>query len=111
MTFKSDGKSSASSSFTGTSSEPNSKDPISEKFTQRPKNEDTYYEEHDVKDTHDYKKEQLGSRFYFAVGLFMVFVGFLIFMDNSEEKFIDQERDETLAKLERESKTDPFDEA
>ena len=40
-----------------------------------------------------------------------MFVGFVVFMDNSEETFINKERDATLAKLERESKTDPFDEA
>lgn len=103
VTFKSDGKSNTTTS-----------EPISEKFTQRPDNEDTYYEEHDVKDTHEYKKNKLGPRFYFVVGMMIVFIAFLFAMDKKSESFLDYERDRTLAQQrqrEENRKKGPFDEA
>lgn len=104
VTFKSDGKSSNTSS-----------EPISEKFTQRPQSEDTFYEEHDVKDTHDYKKNQLGPRFYFTIGMMIVFIAFLFSMEGRKESYIEYERDKTLdQQRQREANRDkksPFDEA
>lgn len=103
VTFKSDGKSSTSTS-----------EPISEKFTQRPDTQDTVYEEHDVKDTHEYKKNYLGPRFYFIFGMLIVFVAFMLTTMNSRESIVNHERDKTLASLrEREQRRDkgPFDEA
>lgn len=107
ITFKSDGK-----SETNTSSEP-----LSEKFTQRPKDEDFYYEEHDITETRDYKKGQLGPRFYFMVGILLVFLFFTFGAASNTDSLIDYERDKTLAEqreLEeqaRKSKKTPFDEA
>lgn len=99
ITFKSDGK-----------SDP----PISDKFTQRPNDEDAYYEAHDVRDTLDYKKNVLGSRFYFAFGMLIVFVLFLLSLSDNSENFIDYERDRTLEEQRQSAaKRDkgPFDEA
>lgn len=103
VTFKSDGKSNTTTS-----------EPISEKFTQRPDNEDTYYEEHDVTDTHEYKKNQLGPRFYFVFGMLIVFLAFLFTTSSKTESFIEYERDRTLAEQrqrEENRKKGPFDEA
>lgn len=104
MTYKSDGKSKTSSS---------SSEPISEKFTQRPTDEDTVYEEHDIKDTHDYKKNQLGPREYFVFGFIIVFLLFLASLASNTKTYVEYERDRTLAKQSREAKREksPFDEA
>jgi hypothetical protein len=87
VTFKSDGKSSTST-----------EEPISEKFTQRPKNEDTYYEEHDIKDTHDFKKEQMSWRVYFGFGILLVFILISSMVSSNENmsNVLDYERDIVL---------------
>ena len=103
MTFKSDGKSSSE------------KENVSEKFTQRPTNEDTYYEEHDVTDTHDYKKNLIGPRVYFALGIVLAFGIFFAITTNRAEDIINYERDKTLAELQRRKlegvPKSPFDDA
>lgn len=87
VTFKSDGKSSMPE-----------EEPISEKFTQRPKNEDTYYEEHDIKDTHDFKKNQLSWRVYFGFGVFLVFVlvNAMLSSNDGQSRMLEYERDLAL---------------
>lgn len=102
ITFKTDGKSSSS-----TSSEP-----LSEKFTQRPKNEDTYYEEHDIKDTSDFKRNIIGPRVYFGLGVLLVFVAFFASLtsESAGDIFLEQEREKTFTE-QRKRKESPFDEA
>lgn len=78
--------------------------------------EDTIYEEHDIKDTHDYQKERLSFRAYFALGVVLTFIGMMMFMStqSSQEQFLDVERDIVLAR-QRERKAEkgesPFDDA
>jgi hypothetical protein len=102
ITFKSDGKSTASS-----------EEPVSEKLTQRPKNEDTYYEEHDIKDTRDFKKERMSAKIYFAFGILLAFIGFTLLMgtDSATETYINKKRDETLARQREDKERNSFDEA
>lgn len=105
MTFKSDGKSSSSSSET-----------ISEKFTQRPKDEDTHYEEHDQTETLDYKKNQLDYRVYFAFGVLGIFIISYVFTSTKTQDMLDYERDRTLAEQQQQlrrqnQEKSPFDEA
>jgi DnaJ-class molecular chaperone len=97
ITYKSDGKSSS--------------EPISEKFTQRPKDEDTFYEETDIKDTHAYKKNQIDARTYFMLGVVLVFTLLLLVLDNKKDEIVNYERDQTLAEQQRQKQKSPFDEA
>lgn len=98
VTFKSDGKSTESESS-------------QEKFTQRPKGEDHYYEEHDIKDTIDYKKNQIDFRTYFGFGFLIVFVLGVYLLNEKKEDFINIERDKTLARQQEKRDKTPFDEA
>lgn len=89
------------------------KEDLSAKFTQGTKEFDNF-QEHDVKDTRDYKKERLDGRFYFGIGLFLVFAGFFYYLVNGEEAYIERERDKTLEaqRVQREKRgKSPFDEA
>lgn len=64
ITYKSDGKSSSADE---------ADEKVSEKFTQRPKSEDFYYEESDVKETQDYKERTKFST-YFGFGFAIVVI-------------------------------------
>ena len=105
VTFKSDGKSSSSAK---------SSEPISEKLTQRPTNEDTFYEEHDTKDTNDHRKNQLDYRTYFIFGFFGVFVISWMLMTKKAPEILEYERDRTIAEQQlrqQNQEKNPFDEA
>lgn len=106
ITFKSDGKSDSSDS---------SSENISEKLTQRPKDEDTSYEEHDIKDTHEYKANVLGPRFFFALGIMISFALILYSLPNKIDENVNYERDRVLAERQRAQQENrqksPFDEA
>lgn len=101
VTFKSDGKSTSSSS---------SSEPISEKFTQRPQNEDTYYEEHDIKETKYYKQRDISPRIWFAFGFMLIFL-ITSYLMSSPEDYAIRERDKTLAKLKKQEHEKQFDDA
>lgn len=111
ITFKSDGKSESNSSS----------EPLSEKFTQRAKAEDFYYEEHDKTETREYQKEKelFGPRFFFGFAIMFAFVFLLFGSTNDPESLINLERDKTLAEQRelkeqenfRKNKKSPFDEA
>jgi hypothetical protein len=101
ITFKSDGKSSTS-------------EPISEKFTQRPTNEDTFYEEHDKTGSQEYQKNRVEPRAYFWLGFLGIFVLAVMLMNSKTEDILEYERDKTLAEqqLRQQNKErSPFDEA
>jgi hypothetical protein len=87
VTFKADGKSSSE------------QDPISEKFTQRAKNEDFSYEKHDTTQTREYRDNIEGNKFLFWFGFFL-FTAFLLFFSNknADQEFNDTLREQTLAK-------------
>jgi hypothetical protein len=101
ITFKSDGESSTS-------------EPISEKFTQRPTNEDTFYEEHDKTGSQEYQKNRVEPRAYFWLGFLGIFVLAVMLMNSKTEDILEYERDKTLAEqqLRQQNKQrSPFDEA
>ncbi|XP_058053494.1 protein tumorous imaginal discs, mitochondrial isoform X1 [Anopheles bellator] len=89
VTFKTDGKSSTSdsgsfsSSSTSASSSSSSwsSSNVSEKYTQGARDE-SYgdYTTHDKTETTSYRKEQLGSRFYFSLGVLIVLGWFSYYM-------------------------------
>jgi hypothetical protein len=109
VTFKSDGKSTSSSTSSSKSSEP-----ISEKFTQRPKDEDNLYEEHDVTDTNDFRKNQLGYRVYFVFGVLGAFMLFYLLSSSKTSDLLEYERNRTLAEQQlrqQNQQRSPFDEA
>lgn len=87
VTFKADGKST------------DEQDPISEKFTQRAKNEDFSYEEHDKTQTRDYRANIAGNRFLFWIAFFL-FLSFLLAFANKDasDEFNDTLREQTLAR-------------
>lgn len=97
VTFKSDGESSEN---------------ISEKQTQRPKDEDTYYEEHDTSDTDQAKRKDVGPQAYYMLGIVMfIFIVLLIFAEKSDE-ILQEERERNIAEFQkREKKRVEFDEA
>lgn len=71
---------------------------ISDKFTQRSNDNDSY-SEHDPTDTIEYQKEQLGgSKFYFSIGLFLVTVGILYVVSN-QHMDLDRERELVYQRL------------
>jgi DnaJ family protein A protein 3 len=101
ITFKSDGKSSTS-------------EPISEKFTQRPTNEDTFYEEHDKTGSQEYQKSRVDARAYFWLGFLGIFILAVMLTSSKTEDILEYERDKTLAEqqLRQQNKQrSPFDEA
>jgi DnaJ-class molecular chaperone len=89
VTFKSDGKSDAS------------EEPLSDKFTQRPQNEDFSYEKHDIKDTDEYKASQFGFNFFFGVGLGLICFLTILVINRSTPEYVDAYRDFTLEQQKR----------
>jgi hypothetical protein len=68
----------------------------------------------DVKETKDFKKEQLDLRFWYSIGILVAFLGTIVFLVNSQDAYVERERDKTLEaqRLERERKgKSPFDDA
>lgn len=98
VTFKSDGKSSSSS------------EPVSDKFTQRPTDEDSYYEEHDIKETKYYKQREITPGMYFLVGFVMIFFLTAFLFESKKGDYINYERDLALAR-QKQQKDQSFDEA
>lgn len=107
VTYKDDGK---SSSFSSNSSSSPHEEPL---FTQGPKkSEFDNYESHDVKDSKEFTKHRLDSRFYFGLGMLIVFVGFLFYGIDYQQSYLDEQTELALKKRrEREAKKNPFDEA
>lgn len=141
VTFKTDGKyssastasgstssaggaSSTSSSSTSWSSNSSSRsrsatsadEPISDKYTQGAKEDDfKNYQSHDPTESNDYKKEQLGSRFYFVLGIVLVF-GWYVYYTYSQIPYqLELERDAALERQRRAAtntpQRSPFDDA
>uniref|UniRef100_A0A2M4D0C9 DnaJ homolog l(2)tid, mitochondrial n=1 Tax=Anopheles darlingi TaxID=43151 RepID=A0A2M4D0C9_ANODA len=95
VTYRSDGKSTASSSSTSSSSSSStwSSENVSEKLTQGTR-DDSYrdYKPQDETETHDYQKEQLGSRFYYSLGVLLVLCWFGYYCLNQSNAQFEQER-------------------
>lgn len=71
---------------------------MSDKFTQRSKDRDSY-SDHDPTDTVEFQKEQLrGSRFYFFVGAFFIIVG-VYYLFQSPKMDLDYERELVYKRL------------
>lgn len=96
---------------------------MSDKFTQRSKDRDSY-SEHDPTDTVEFQKEQLGgSRFYFFTGIVIVVMGIYYLMQSRPHMDLDYEREVVYQRLaereeerrveeeERKSRLKPFREA
>jgi hypothetical protein len=82
ITFKSDGK---------------SEEKDEESFTQRPKNEDLSYEEHDTKSyDQEEKKKEFKYLFMFGFALFAIFA--MIFLGSTEDDRAEDYRDYTYQK-------------
>lgn len=85
--YKSDGKSSSTSE---------SNEKVSEKFTQRAKNEDFYYEESDIKETQDYRERTKASS-YFMFGFFLVLItAFMLTGDKLTKSQLRDERERAM---------------
>ncbi|KXJ68621.1 hypothetical protein RP20_CCG002446 [Aedes albopictus] len=117
--------SSASSSWSSNSSSRSKasasqeKESISDRFTQRPKEDDFKdYQSHDKTGSRDHKKDQLGgSRFYFGLGVALVFVWYVYYSYQQIPHQLELERDAALERQRRTVQTQPqpqkspFDEA
>lgn len=86
ITYKSDGKSSSTESGEN----------VSEKFTQRAKKEDFYYEESDIKETQDYKEKTKASSYFVFGFVCIVILFFFIQGDNYTKNMIKDERDRVI---------------
>lgn len=116
ITYKSDGKSTESST--------ESDEKVSDKFTQRAKNEDFYYEESDVKETQDYRERtKVSSYFWFGFCLVLI-VAFAVSADSMARSTLRDERDRAMREYggsndypvgqeppKRKENSTPFDEA
>lgn len=72
---------------------------MSDKFTQRSKDRDSY-SEHDATDTVEFQKEQVGgSRFFFFVGAFFVMVG-IYYLIQRPAMDLDYEREIVYKRME-----------
>lgn len=91
ISHKTDGKSSSSSNSTTSSS---SGETISEKFTQRPSDEDNYSTT-DKTGTVEYQKETDSSHFKF-LGMAIVIIIGLIWMNSNTQIILDYERDKVF---------------
>lgn len=110
MTFKDDGKSSTFSSNSTSSTA----DAESLHTQGTRESEFDQYEKHDVKDSQDFKKDRLDSRFYYGLGLLIVFIITLFVVNDKEQSQFSEEAQLALQrKREREAsqKKGPFDEA
>lgn len=92
VTFKTDGKSSDNTT--------SSDEKVAKKFTQG-SFEDDNYKETDSTGTHDYRKELLGSRYYFTLGVLLIFVGWMYYSYNDLGGTLDKEREKALFENER----------
>lgn len=82
---------------------------MSDKFTQRSKDRDSY-SEHDPTDTVEYQKEQLGgSRLYFFIGVFFVALG-IVYACSKPTMDLDYERELVYQKLEERERQRRIDE-
>lgn len=96
ITRKTVGKSTESKPTTSTDKQTGQPDePISSKFTQKADYDDSYSPT-DKTDTHEYRKEQIDSNFYFYFGFIVVFIGFVILMQLNTQVLVEYERDKTL---------------
>lgn len=112
VTFKTDGKSTTSDNNTSTSEKSSTDENISKKFTQG-SFEDDNYKETDSTSTYAYRKEILDSRYYYSLGVCIVFVAFIVYTYNNMGSYLDEERDKTLfenERIKREGKS-PFSDA
>lgn len=66
---------------------------MSDKFTQRSKDRDSY-SEHDPTETVEFQKEQIGDpRFFFFTGIFIVVLGIYFLMQSRSALDLDYERE------------------
>lgn len=101
VTFKTDGKSTNSTnSSSETSNKSTSNETVSSKFTQG-SFEDDNYKETDSTATHAYRKELLDSRFYYTIGVLIVFVAFITYTYQNMGNYLNDERDKILYQNER----------
>ncbi|XP_053677461.1 protein tumorous imaginal discs, mitochondrial-like [Anopheles nili] len=110
VTFKTDGKSSDSSS--GTKSTAWSSSNVADKHTQGARDESySEYKPHDATDTHEHRKERFDSRFYYALGALFVMGWFVYYSHVQMNAQYERDRD---AALERQrmarGNSSPFDE-
>ncbi|XP_021695025.1 protein AF-9 [Aedes aegypti] len=138
VTNKTDGKSSSGSGSSSTSSSSASsasssswssnsssrskaaaeEEPLADKFTQRPAEDDFKdFQSHDKTGSRDYKKDQLGgSRFYFGLGVALVFAWYVYYSYQQIPHQLELERDAALERQRRtaqaqQTQKSPFDEA
>lgn len=114
VTFKTDGKSTSDNTSSSSSKSTKSSDEenISKKFTQG-SFEDDNYKETDSTSTHAYRKELLDSRYYYSLGVCIVFIAFIIYSYNNMGSYLDDERNKVLfenERIKREGKS-PFSDA
>lgn len=97
ITRKTVGKSTESKHTTSTTDNQTgqSDEPISQKFTQKAENDDSYSPT-DITDTHEYRKEKIDSSFHYYFGFAVVFLGLLISFQLNTQALVEYERDITL---------------
>ncbi|XP_053689858.1 protein tumorous imaginal discs, mitochondrial-like isoform X1 [Sabethes cyaneus] len=126
VTFKTDGKSSNSSCFSSTTSASSSsssswssnsassrsktasEENISEKFTQRAQEDDSKnYRSTDRSSLRSDKQNTEGARFYFGLGLILVFVWFIYYNYSQIPRQLELERDAALERQRRAAASQP----
>ncbi len=70
---------------------------MSDKFTQRPKEKDSY-SEHDPTGTVEFQRDQLGTSFYFVLGFVVITFG-LYFLMQRQTMDLDYERESVYKRL------------